>query len=78
MEKNITMSTKHTLEDSDYFLIAAAPELLSAAKAGLEISEMLMKEKFSGNELKEALASLDLIRLAIAKAEGNTVIKSSE
>lgn len=52
-------------------LIAAAPDLLEAAKLALRVAESWVYDQLSGtDELGVALAKLGPIRSAIAKAEG--------
>lgn len=52
-------------------LIAAAPELLHAAKHALESAESVIHEYLDGTRaLKQALAELQPVRDVIAKAEG--------
>ena len=50
-------------------LIAAAPDLLEACKAGTEISERTLAED-GGFRTPEAQAVYDMVCAAIAKAEG--------
>ena len=50
-------------------LIAAAPELLAACKAGTKISERTLAED-GGFRTPEAQAVYDMVCAAIAKAEG--------
>lgn len=52
-------------------LIAAAPELLEAARLGLELAEGWIHDQLDGTgSLESALLELLPIRAAIAKAEG--------
>ncbi len=52
-------------------LIAAAPELLYAAKIGLEVAEKWIRDQLDGtSELDDALSALAPVRAALAKAEG--------
>ena len=53
----------------DLSLIAAAPDLLAACKAGTEISERTLAED-GGFRTPEAQAVYDMVCAAIAKAEG--------
>ena len=50
-------------------LIAAAPELLAAATLGLKVAESWIHDQLDGTKfLADALAELDSVRAAIAKA----------
>ena len=52
-------------------LIAAAPDLLSAAKIALDRAESWIHDQLDGtSSLSGALADLESVRAAIAKAEG--------
>ncbi len=52
-------------------LIAAAPELLDAAELALKTAESWIHDQLDGTSgLEPALAELDLVRAAIAKAKG--------
>lgn len=49
--------------------IAAAPDLLAAAKLALRIAENVITDEFTGTgEVQERLAGLDPVRAAIKKA----------
>lgn len=53
-------------------LIAAAPALLEAAKFGLSVAESWMRSELEGtDQFDAAMARLDPIRAAIAKATGD-------
>ncbi len=57
---------------ADARLIAAAPELLEAAKEGLIMVNELIEEELSGTRFyKEYMKRLETIKNAIAKAEGS-------
>jgi hypothetical protein len=52
-------------------IAAAAPELYAAAKLGLKIAESWVRDELDGtSSLDAALAELEPVRLALAKAEG--------
>ena len=52
-------------------LIAAAPDLLAACKLGLKVAESWIHDQLDGTKfLADALAELDSVRAAIAKATG--------
>jgi hypothetical protein len=59
------------LKDADALLIASAPELLKACKAAVEhLEEELRNPRYSHLHPVGECPVLDLIRAAIAKAEG--------
>jgi len=53
-------------------LIAAALDLLSAAKLGLSVAESWIDQEYGGERFHQAHKVLDPIRTAIAKATGET------
>jgi hypothetical protein len=66
-------SRANHLTDFEYIVQAcnAFPALLEAAKIGLRVSEAWINDELSGTDLfDDALAQLEPIRKAIAKAEG--------
>jgi len=59
------------IEPADAILIAAAPDLLEAAKLALQSAESWIHDQLDGTSLLEsALAELEPVRAAIAKATG--------
>lgn len=57
----------------DAYLLAAAPDLLEAARLGLEVAESWIHDQLDGtSSLEEALAEVAPIRAAIAKATGGS------
>lgn len=58
-------------DEANASLMAAAPELLEAAKLGLRIADSWIHDQYDGTSfLSGALEELTPIRAAIAKAEG--------
>jgi hypothetical protein len=57
--------------NADLHLIAAAPDLLEAAELALQSAESWIYDQLDGtSSLESALAKLDPVRAAIAKATG--------
>jgi hypothetical protein len=81
---NLMMGDKCAMSSEDYYpwvpenpadwtLMAAAPDLLEAAKLGLKEAESWIHDLLDGTSSAErALKKLDPIRAAIAKATGET------
>ena len=58
------------LEEADAHLIAAAPDLLDAAKLGLSIAKSWIDQEMIGTAHTEAMRALGPIRAAIVRASG--------
>lgn len=61
------------IQDANGRLIAAAPELLDAARLALQIAESTIRSEFDGTSMVDGLlAQLGPVRAAIAKALGQS------